>query len=188
MEEKKLTDEEIIKALECCIEDNLCKACVLYTDAGCIKKRNVKTLDLIHRLQERVFDYENLEKHAKKLEFENVEQKAEIERLTEEIDQRREMMHRMDCNYATELQKNADFKKQVDELTEQLRKLKLAHTSLCEECADYCPRVPQAVKDTAKEILQELYETPHEYHEKKIFEIAKRKGVEVEWWNTKDGQ
>ena len=46
------------------------------------------------------------------------ELKAEIERLTAEIDQRREMMNRMNCNYATELQKNAELQKQVDELTE----------------------------------------------------------------------
>ena len=36
------------------------------------------------------------------------------------------------------------------------------------------------IVETVKEVLKELYEYPHEYHYKKILEIAKRYGVEVE--------
>lgn len=35
-------------------------------------------------------------------------------------------------------------------------------------------------KKTAKEILQNLYNYPHEYHEKRIIELAKHYNVEVE--------
>lgn len=40
--------------------------------------------------------------------------------------------------------------------------------------------VNQARKETAKDILNELYRTPNEYYENKIIEIAKRYVVEVE--------
>lgn len=72
----------------------------------------------------------------------NLENWNKTDRMLEESDLRRKEL-------ATE---NAELQKKVNELTEQLKKLKLAHTSLCDECADYCPRVPQAVKNTAKEI------------------------------------
>lgn len=38
----------------------------------------------------------------------------------------------------------------------------------------------QKKKETAREILQDLYNYPHEYHEKRIIELAKEYGVEVE--------
>ena len=73
--------------------------------------------------------------------------KAETERLTAEINQRREMMHRMDCNYATELQKNVELQKQVDELKSALSDTIKRNEELIEENE-------QAAKDTAKEILE----------------------------------
>lgn len=41
-------------------------------------------------------------------------------------------------------------------------------------------KTEQTRKETAKEILQELYCFPHEYHEKKILELAKQYEIEVE--------
>lgn len=37
-----------------------------------------------------------------------------------------------------------------------------------------------ARQETARDILQELYSTPHEYHEKKIVDLAKAYGIELE--------
>ena len=38
----------------------------------------------------------------------------------------------------------------------------------------------RARQETAIKILQELYSTPHEYHEKKIVDLAKAYGIELE--------
>lgn len=38
----------------------------------------------------------------------------------------------------------------------------------------------RARQETARKILQELYSTPHEYHEKKIVDLAKAYGIELE--------
>lgn len=40
--------------------------------------------------------------------------------------------------------------------------------------------IESARKETTKEILQDLYNYPHEYHEKRIIELAKQYGMEVE--------
>lgn len=54
MEEKKLTDEEIVKALECCAVEPCedCGNCPRFTKEKLCHKANAKqSLDLIHRLQ-----------------------------------------------------------------------------------------------------------------------------------------
>lgn len=62
MPDKKLTDNEIVKALECCIIDHLCNKCPLNKRrADCLKIEQY-TLDLINRLQA-----EN-EEHKQRLE------------------------------------------------------------------------------------------------------------------------
>lgn len=38
----------------------------------------------------------------------------------------------------------------------------------------------RARHETAREILQELYSTPHEYHEKKIVDLAQKYGIDEE--------
>lgn len=152
-EEKKLTDEEYIERLEYCQYPMNCCICKYQND--CFLD-NGKTVDLIHRLQ----DENELLKQEKQLAYDTVkgysltdiEQKAEIERLTEEINQRREMMRRMDCNYATELQKNAELQKQVNELKAENTELYKEHTTLI---AGSILAKQNIAKDTAKEILQE---------------------------------
>ena len=58
MKEKELTDEELVKALEFCI-NNLCSLkCPIHNDTSCVQTLKIRTLGIIHR------------------------QKAEIERLT----------------------------------------------------------------------------------------------------------
>ena len=61
MEEKKLNDEEIVKALETCMSGKGCEVCPYFENGiDCVRRSEKDTLDLIHRLQ------------------------SEIERLTEE--------------------------------------------------------------------------------------------------------
>lgn len=146
MKEKKLPDEEIVKAFEhCCYKarDYGCGNCAYcYTvgdDIRCnMKKMRCDTLDLIRRLQERVFDYENLEKHAKKLELENIEQKAEIERLTEENGYLDGCAKQFLADYQKCEIERAELQKQVDELKEENEKLRY----LADECMkwrrEYC--------------------------------------------------
>ena len=56
-EEKKLTDEEIVKALEHCATENTCRGCVKHNGEPtidyfkCIRDTRKKVVDLIHRLQ-----------------------------------------------------------------------------------------------------------------------------------------
>lgn len=61
----------------------------------------------------------------------------------------------------------------------------VAHKEMLKDCIESNKKAKQigyekGSKETAKEILQLLYSYPHEYHEKKIIEIAKQYGVEVE--------
>lgn len=158
--EKKLTDEEIVKALECCIEDDLCKACPLCAESRCIRKRNTLTLDLIHRLQ------------------------SEHKRLTEEKNQSAETA-------VDALTQNIELQKKVDELKEERDTYKNAVSNESEAYdLGYALGYDIAVKDTAKEILQELdlffkgttFRKGYEFKniEQKLKEIAKSKGVEVE--------
>ncbi len=98
----------------------------------------------------------------------------EIERLTEENDHLDMVAKQALADY-----QNAQV--QVDELKVRNEKyLESIESVQAGRCRFRCELTQQAVKDTAKEILQELYEYPHEYHEKKILEIARRKGVKVE--------
>lgn len=87
--EKKLTDEEIIKEL--INESNRGEWCEL-NFIDCVEVKVLKNaIDLIHRLQDEIKGYKGIEKRAGELLDENLkfkqvyaEQKAEIERLTEE--------------------------------------------------------------------------------------------------------
>ncbi len=109
MEEKKLTDEEIVKALKCCMRIDGCDKCPLVeipTIEQCRNNKNRCALYLIKRLQTenerlktantfivtkggrdfgktahfKIVDYDRLKK-------ENAEQKAEIERLTKKAEE-----------------------------------------------------------------------------------------------------
>ena len=47
-----MTDEQIVKALECCtLSDNLCAECPLYGEVGCVRVRNILILELVRRQQ-----------------------------------------------------------------------------------------------------------------------------------------
>lgn len=94
MPNKKLTDAEIIKALECCIsdKDDVCLECPLQNDcfANADGNSEVKelALDLINRLQADRDNYKQIAENQQKIildkAFENKKLKAEIERLKNE--------------------------------------------------------------------------------------------------------
>ena len=115
------------------------------------------------------------------------EQKAEIERLTEElkncgqdlIDSHREQEELQD--------RNAELQKQVDELKTKIELEKeWGDIKVAQALVDFKTWKQQTIKDTAKEILQELWDETeplnesHKWMRLRIKNIASRKGVEVE--------
>lgn len=127
MEEKKLTDEEIVKALEHCSNNRSCEYCYHNDEVGsgeivCRGRLMQKGLDLIHRLQGEnkelrtesdimVAEHLAFVKLAKKADE---QQKAEIEKLK--------------CNtkldswknkFLNALKENAEQKAEIERLTEE---------------------------------------------------------------------
>ena len=203
MERKKLNVDEIIYDLK--IFSNL--------EIEEAKKQGAEkavllatlTLELIQTLQaekeELKNEYVKLDIECQKLKTENDELKSpkfaswkikffkvqeEIERLTEELETKKKECREiaddyqeMGTLYYNETVKSTELQKQVDELKER------AKIDLKNERNWSKIQIKQAVKDTAKEILQELWDETEptendEWVRVKIQEIAKRKGVEVE--------
>lgn len=180
MEEKKLTDEanRFLLDLRCCIYHN-CAFCSQWNNGfeedDCREEMLNRAKNFIHRLQD-----------------ESAKQKAEIERLTEE----NFVLYR-DRFTKKELDDIADFRvkkataelqKQVDELKERLIGEKL-HIECKAPAIKDCPIAKQAVKDTAKEILDELLDIEVKDEDYKMFfldvcdkleKLAQKYGVEVE--------
>ena len=158
MEEKKLTDEEIVKIYKhCVLGRGDCDNCP-YDDWGC----GIDVNDIIEIINR---------------------QKAEIERLTEEnailkgnppIVAGRSLGKTIRAKFLAFDQmkeQNAELQKQVDELKEKLWKSK-------QDMMTYHSKtVAEAVKDTAKEILDEV--SKH-FGGAWLVELYKRYGVEVE--------
>ena len=199
-EEKKLTDEEIVKALKCCTVDELtdCENCPLLRESCAIIRKYA--LDLIHRLQNEVSQWKSKAEHIEEVYNADrehfikttTEQKAEIERLTEE----NEYLDMVAKQALTDYQ---NTQVQVDELTEKLGKV-LSGIKADELLV--AKGMEQTVKDTAKEILPEMlarakrlkeqfdsttYGTNREHliatieiEIEGIKNLAKRYGVEVE--------
>lgn len=92
MTDKKFTQEEIVKALECCIKDDAkyCDDCSYYDEKEeheqlCVYRLHRDTLDLIARIKARIVRYQlkntNQRHTLAMLNKQVAEQKAEIERL-----------------------------------------------------------------------------------------------------------
>ena len=117
MEEKKLTDEEIVKALEVCMSGKGCEGCPYFENGtDCIRRSEKDTLDFIHRLQD-----ENEDLHEKRMDAEfaidkwmedNKKQKEEIERLTKKVENQKAVIKGQ--NKAIEKEK-AESKRLYDE-------------------------------------------------------------------------
>lgn len=163
MKEKKLTDEEIVKALGCCsvspIDCDSCPLSVATKDCGSLIG---EALDLIRRLQ---YGYSSASKASdewrEKYEKERKEN-AELQELNAKY-----------YNEAKDLRReNAELQKQVDELKNYAERLfeenqdhydKLQNANLYIENHEpiWKRNTEQSVKDTAKEILTELIERTH---------------------------
>ena len=167
MEEKKLNDEKIVKAVEICYNSPGCTAdCPYFNKHG----RNFC-------VEEKAF-YKDL----KRIVTEHAEQKAEIKRLTEENG-------RISQSYIEVCDINAELQQQADELAKQLEKCKKNKAwAVTKELAEEIKK--QAVKDTAKEILPRIYNSfslyyphgqiPYSVFQERLKRLAESKGVEVE--------
>ena len=119
MTDKKLTQKEVIKALECHIgkEPKRCELCP-YTIYGCdcLEKLHFALYDLIKRLKTRIVRYQlkntNQRNALASLNKKVAEQKAEIERVQLEIES---------CN-----SENAELKAEIERLQEELKITKAA--------------------------------------------------------------
>ena len=154
MEEKKLTDDEIVKALECCEDDENvnCEDCPLVRESCAVIRKYA--LDLIHRLQS---ENERLKKRHgvallrnDDLDLENYELKKQVEKM------------KADITKAVE-----DYKKEMTKAMEEVEKK-------IEEIQQ------QAVKYTAKEICEMINGTCISSKGYLCSIISKRYGVEVE--------
>lgn len=149
MEEKKLTDEEIVKVMKCCAESCLrCDECPLREDSWCSNKVLPMGIDLINRQKAEIERLTIAEKQYFS-EIERLNKSCGIYqiKLEEQIKETYDYVHK-----AYKLEKrNAELQKQVDEL-------KANQVIECHGMLKGCDMVKQAVKDTAKEILQGLVE------------------------------
>jgi hypothetical protein len=188
MEEKKLTDEEIVKALECCANRESCIGyeCCLYSGqhTACVEMG----IDIIHSLQA---DNERLKEQCSKSSYKDswknkfFKAQEEIERLTEDCESAYAVLEAQRHLIDLIKKDKAELQKQVDELKTFID-FKTANV-MCDKCKQ------QAVKDTAKEILSEVnscIEQGQEYcgldwrglltAKNLILLWCKKKGVEVE--------
>lgn len=204
MEEKKLTDVEIVKALECTagITQVDCDNCPFLINKFCSDTElATATLDLINRQKaeiERLTEREKflgnawhtsiehtktVERGLKASEARNAELKKQVEKLKEENEYLDIVAKQVLADYQT-------VQVQVDELEKELGKAyEIERANIQAEIADagtschWCKNV--TVKDTAKEIWNRAYKTAcntrGEITEKSIKDQAKRYyGVEVE--------
>lgn len=208
MEEKKLTDEDIIKALECCSETTACDKCPYFiSKIDCVSKQRSEKdyLDLIHRLQdenERLTEENEILKgnppmcvgrsngktiRAKLLAFDKMkEQNSELRKQVDELKEENGKLVTIGNGFA--LERN-NLREELDELKKSGNGVLL--TSLYKKQADdhkrglsvqrayWKKKVEQSVKDTAKEIADWLVNT--ESDKENLAKIIKEHyGVEVE--------
>lgn len=177
--DKKLSDNEIVKALECCANFSTQKDCDLCPIGviKCFEQENLMpqfALDLINRLKE-----------GRKTFFRIAKQRNEEKReLQKKIDELKE--------------KTTDLHLDKQELMNEISEHKNAHERLNEAYVNLNNLYQQAVKETAKEIFEKLlgymgsqqqFCIVDEEHKTlidcdKLFDfvgnLAKEKGVEVE--------
>ena len=151
---------DLIKRLQSENQELKCKKILAYKVLSEETLKGEAKADLIERI--RILEhnwscaeesYNNAVKNSEKI---FAEQKAEIERLTEE---KQDIIGRkagLEYSYNQVKEKNSELQKQVDELKEQfLFTCKNCHLKKDIELLQY--QKEQADKDTAKEILQDLY-------------------------------
>lgn len=75
---------------------------------------------------------------------------------------------------------NSDEAKCIQAMLQDCREVCYNYSHAEETCRTFYQKGYRKQRDTVREILQDLYNYPHEYHEKRIIELAKEYGVEVE--------
>ena len=162
MEEKKLTDEEIVKALDFCYSSPCCgSGCPYFNKHG----RNFCVED------------KALYKDMKRIVQENAEQKTKIERLTEELDLANETIDRNNKRYervSIERQKALDRVDYLeDALLDKIRRNEELITAIKQA-------EQQAIKDKAKEICLKIIKgQPQLIKEKWVEWFKEEYGVEA---------
>lgn len=198
MDEKKLTDEEIVKAFEHCNKSLPHDKCLLAEQhkedwVTCQSKCGRMIIDLMHRLQDKIAEYERKladgELVSKEWHDEQVlHDRAEIERLTEENENLKADILRYEdmeftekhCNLYSENESlkqwlkrvNADnevLQRQVDELAYELAKKSIATEGINVTSTNISlylheKLLEQATKDTAKEILTDAKKWVKEHY------------------------
>lgn len=169
--EKKLTDEEVVKALECCSTKTYCEDKCEYRLSShgfeCIPKMMKQALDLIYRLQT-----ELEEKDKERLRWGKlvIEKNREIKELKKEKEDLGKQLHERALKYCTlqaenerltklaelRLRDNEETCKLLLEKEKQVDELKENQVIECHGMLKGCDMVKQAVKDKAKEILEWL--------------------------------
>lgn len=136
MVDKKLTDNEIIKALEICSRGIMfskhdCKKCPYYGELCCERKLKENALDLINRLQEKdKTRHKVFETKCEELEI----AKAEIERLTIRL---RKAEHQLDdlCKNYNVIKAEA-YKECIEKINKNLNSRasfgSMAESAICE--------------------------------------------------------
>lgn len=186
MKEKKLTDEEIVKALECCTVGGKCNECPYHIKKiYCVpnQKSEKDCLDLIRRLQ---YGYSSASKASEewraKYEAERKEN-AELQKQVDELKKRLHWIWAIGVDYDG-LDKAESLKGLIDEMvnltqieSKDLDEYFTYNTTQGGKMNILSIVRKQAVKDTAKEILDEV--SKH-YGGAWLVELYKRYGVEVE--------
>lgn len=174
MEEKKLTDEEVIEALACCVKGETCTNCPYFIKRiDCVYHRRAEgdALDLIHRLRAENEGQRKIIEYQDSLPDLVEQQKTEIERLTKENNALKETMRLDSKVYADLVVETNELQKQVDDLNEVVK-----------DCQRLTAEKEQAIKDTAKEIANWLVTT--ESDKEDLAKIIKEHyGVEVDYEN-----
>ena len=122
MTDKKFTQEQIIKGLECCGFTEDCSGCPFYSDMGCDENIHANALDLIHRLKTRIVRYQlkntNQRNALASLNKKVAEQKAEIERLNKKLDESLELATNFEADLNNRDAEIKDLKAEIERLTE----------------------------------------------------------------------
>lgn len=161
MPDKKLTDSEIVKALECCSMQSYpaCKECPYhdnYSNRECIGLRNADIKDLINRQKAQLFKEQN---KNSKLRNERNRLQAEVERL--EKDSKRLEKVEMQLDDAMKMYdtiKAEAYKEFAERLKEAPIKcaLPLLGLSTKDETEDYFNDIMLQVRDVINNLLKEL--------------------------------
>lgn len=185
MDKKEPTDEEIVKALEHCATENTCRGCVKYNEETtidyfkCMRDTRKNVVDLFHRLQAKNAEQKaEIERLTSLYDGQTAFMTSRIgdlpltvEGLRKAVDEISRLLivqtelQELNSKYYNEAKdlrrENAELQKQVDVLTAEKENLYFLNKNLEDYIDNHEPiwkrNTEQAVKDTAKEILQDLY-------------------------------